>query len=195
MMLVMTMPKKSTFDVEKALNAVLYVAEQLRLAGKEAGFHQVFKILYFAEQKHIAQYGSFILGDSYVAMPKGPVPSKTYDILKALRQDLPYEVDIETITQYVRVEDEHYIQPVGEVDESIFSDTELASLMLSVQENKDLSFGKLTEKSHDAAWEKAAQTSKNDIMSFVEIARAGGANEEMIKFIEEDIENKNFFAN
>lgn len=59
------------FNEEKALAALGYVASE------EPGLTPLYvsKILFFAEKWHINRYGRPILGDNYVAMPKGPVPS------------------------------------------------------------------------------------------------------------------------
>lgn len=66
---------KFHFDPEKAVEVILYVASRVR----DSGFHRVSKILYFADRDHLAMYGRFICGDSYVAMKNGPVPSGAYD--------------------------------------------------------------------------------------------------------------------
>src|SRR5437899_249948 len=71
------------FDPEKALQAILFVAHRI----PEASFHQISKIIYFADKAHLQKYGRLICGDSYVAMKHGPVPSAIYDILKAVRGD------------------------------------------------------------------------------------------------------------
>jgi len=71
-------------DIEKSVHATLLVLNEL---GGTTDFHKVFKILYFADQKHLARYGRPVTGDSYVAMKNGPVPSNIYDIFKAIKSD------------------------------------------------------------------------------------------------------------
>ncbi|MEO6666974.1 MAG: Panacea domain-containing protein, partial [Nitrospiria bacterium] len=71
------------FDPEKALQAILFVARML----PGATFHQISKIIYFADKAHLQKYGRLICGDTYVAMKHGPVPSGIYDILKSVRGD------------------------------------------------------------------------------------------------------------
>ncbi len=171
------------FDREKALNTVLYISKKL----EKADFHKVFKILYFAEQKHLAKYGASILGDVFVAMKNGPVPSKIYDILQALRNELAFNVDTQFEKKLIEVKDNHYIQPVGEFDLELLSETELECINESILENKTLSFSLLTNKSHDDAWKGADQ---NDTMSIFDIARTGGANEQMLSYISEVLENQ-----
>ncbi len=176
------------FDREKALNTVLYISRNI----EKANFHKVFKILYFAEQKHLAKYGTSILDDTYVAMKNGPVPSKTYDILKAIRNELAFKVDTYFEKKLIEVRDDHFLVPVGEVDRELFAESELECLDESILENKTLSFGALTEKSHDKAWKNA---DKNDSISFLEIAKVGGADKSMLQYITQVLENQRLLTN
>ena len=42
------------FDKSKALNALLYVANRV----KRKDFHKIFKIVYFADRQHLAEWGA-----------------------------------------------------------------------------------------------------------------------------------------
>lgn len=65
------MPLKFTFNEDKALAALAF------LASIERGLTPLFvsKVIFFAEKAHINRYGRPIIGDTFIAMPKGPVPS------------------------------------------------------------------------------------------------------------------------
>lgn len=67
------------FNREKAINAMLHICNSL---GGTWDKYSLLKILYFAEQKHLAKYGRPITGDNIVAMEYGPVPSISYDEVK-----------------------------------------------------------------------------------------------------------------
>jgi hypothetical protein len=56
------------FNSEKALAAILYISKQLieHTGRTGAGIHHVAKILYFADQKHLARYARPIAGDHVV---------------------------------------------------------------------------------------------------------------------------------
>lgn len=75
------------FNEEKALSAILYITKKLMEGGIKVGLHKVFKIFYFADQKHLSRYGRPITGDHYIAMEHGPVPSRIYDMVKTVRGD------------------------------------------------------------------------------------------------------------
>ncbi|MDX9932997.1 MAG: Panacea domain-containing protein [Bacteroidales bacterium] len=177
---------KQQFDFQKAIDSV-----KLILANMEqhtADFHKVFKILYFAEQKHLVRFGRNITGDRYIAMKNGPVPSGIYDVFKVLKGDCIMKINADVdFSKHFRVVDGYYIQLIDSVvDLDYFSQSEIECLTESVSENKMLDFSTLTRKSHDNAWK---HTGENDEISVFQMAHAAGANEEMIKYISLSIEN------
>ncbi|MBI3503809.1 MAG: SocA family protein [Proteobacteria bacterium] len=62
---------KFAFSEAKAVEALAFIATE------HPGFTPLFvsKVLFFAEKWHINRYGRPIIGDTYIAMPQGPVPS------------------------------------------------------------------------------------------------------------------------
>lgn len=62
------------FDKEKSASALLYITQNW----ETADFLRVFKVLYFAEQKHLVKFSRPIVGDNYIAMQHSPVPSRYY---------------------------------------------------------------------------------------------------------------------
>ena len=59
------MNNKFNLNTTKMLNSILFVLDGL---GGKCDFHKIFKILYFADQKHLTYYGVPITGDFYIAM-------------------------------------------------------------------------------------------------------------------------------
>ncbi len=171
---------KGVIDGEKANQVLLWIIDRLK---SRVDFHKLFKILYFAEQKHLVRYGRFIVGDVFVAMQHGPVPFRIYDFLISLRQN--------SQSSYFVISQNHYIESTQKPDLEEFSESEIRCLEESVQENKDLSFYELSKKSHQIAWKNA--NPEDDEMSFLEIAKEGGANDEMLKYIGLNIENQQIF--
>ena len=68
---------KFNFDAEKALHAMAYVVRALGHVEKV----KLMKLLYIADKEHFLEHGYPIAGDSQSAMPHGPVPSNTLDVL------------------------------------------------------------------------------------------------------------------
>ncbi len=162
---------------EKSNNVLLWIISKLNA---KVDFHKLFKILYFAEQKHLAKYGRFIIGDKFIAMKDGPVPSEIYYFLKRLRQN--------NVNANFKIVDKYYIIAQQEVDLDELSESEILCLQEAINENKDLSYNALSIKSHKMAWKNA--NPEDDEMSFLEIAKEGGANAEMLKYITLTIENQ-----
>jgi uncharacterized phage-associated protein len=68
------------FDFRKTLAAA---AELLRLEPqRQMPYLRLLKLLYIADREALHEIGRPITGDRHVAMRYGPVPSRTYDIIK-----------------------------------------------------------------------------------------------------------------
>lgn len=175
------------FDEEKALGAVSLV---LLNSGGHCKFHKLFKTLYFAERKHLVKYGRPIFNDTYVAMKNGPVPSMVYDIVKIVKGESAYysqEANARFAT-FFSVNDHTVSVIPKEIDLDVFSESEIECILESIEENKFLDFQSLTDKSHDLAWQNVGPNQKINVL---DIAKAGGANDEMLKYIVLNLENEN----
>ena len=174
------------FDRSKAIASILYVANILN----RVDFHKLSKILYFAERKHLARFGRPITGDWYIAMRNGPVPSNIYDYLKIVKGETSNKD--ESLKTYFEVEGAYFVTAKEQADKDELSETDLECLDESIKENRNLSFETLTNKSHDSAWKNAPGDEKID---FIEIAKAEGADQEMIEYIQDVVENRNLIFN
>lgn len=179
-----------SFEPEKALASLLFVADHLRQAKKSPGLHKVFKIFYFADQKHIARFGRPIFGDDYVAMKYGPVPSNTYDMVKSVRGDGCFNIK-QDLNEYFKVEGS-MLWPLVSPDLDEIADSEVACLLEAINENQDLEFEDLTKKSHDEAYDNAAY---DNHISFRDIAKVAGATQGMIAYMEKLAENRGDIEN
>lgn len=169
---------KFSFEEDKAIASLLYICRSM---GGKCDKYALLKILYFAEQKHLAMYGRPVTGDSFVAMPYGPVPSISYDLIKpTVSHTRFFDIKDNTI---------HYKE---EPDLDCLSDSDIECLTESIEENKDLDFGALKAKSHDTAYNWALKhLGTNSVIPYLNIAQAAGANPEMIEYIKLISENEN----
>jgi uncharacterized phage-associated protein len=170
--------------ISSSVHTILYILEKI---GGKGDFHKIFKVMYFADQKHLTRYGSLITEDQYIAMKNGPVPSMAYDILKALRGQGLHSNDREKFNQYFKLIDNYNIESKIKPDHDELSDAAIKCLDESIIENQDFDFDKLTDKSHDSAWEV---TTRDCEIQIVEIAKAGGANDALLNYINNSLENK-----
>lgn len=72
----------------KIAEAILYLISRAEQLGKRVTQYDIVKSVFIADTSHIATYGRPITYDNYFAMKHGPVPSETYDMLKAEHQEL-----------------------------------------------------------------------------------------------------------
>ena len=161
---------------------------------------RAFKILYFANKDHLARYGRAIIDDDFCALPNGPVPSNIYDAVKKAQGKtnyFPFE-GIDEIVNAINIDSsgefDYIIYSNEEPDCDELSKSDIECLERSYNENKDLSFKELSSKSHDLAWENAWETKHASKIDVFNMARAAGAGEEMVNYIEENINIDNILV-
>ena len=71
---------KTTDQILKIKATVLYILGQMP---QGMDYNHLFKILYFAQQKHLVTYGMPLMEDTFCARKHGPVPTSNYNVLKA----------------------------------------------------------------------------------------------------------------
>lgn len=165
------------FDKEKTLNALLYVANRVQ----RKDFHKIFKIIYFADRQHLADWGRPITGDIYIAMEAGPVPSRLYDMMKIVRGD-SYMPDSEGLGKYFQIENWMYVNPLVDADPNKLSSNELKVLDACIAKYSSLSYDEIKEKSHDVAWRS---TARDFSIKWEDIAREAGLDEVEVACLQE----------
>lgn len=140
------------FDKIKTLNALLFVVNRVQ----RKDFHKIFKIIYFADRQHLADWGRPITGDTYIAMEAGPVPSRLYDMLKIVRGD-SYLPDTEGLGRFFQIENWMYVKPLKDADLNELSPNEQEALSEAISKYANLSYDEIKEKSHDVAWRSTAR--------------------------------------
>lgn len=165
------------FDKVKTLNALLYVANRVQ----RKDFHKIFKIIYFADRQHLADWGRPITGDTYIAMEAGPVPSRLYDMLKIVRGD-SYLSDTEGLSRCFKVENWMYVKPLKDADLNKLSANEQEALSEAIAKYASLSYDEIKEKSHDIAWRS---TARDFSISWDSIAREAGLDSEELECMNE----------
>ena len=66
------------FDAEKFVHTACYLVARCPDVTKM----KLFKLLYFADKRHLLTCGRPIIGDRYLKMDYGPVPSRAYNLIK-----------------------------------------------------------------------------------------------------------------
>lgn len=140
------------FNETKTLEVLAFVAE--RWPGITPFF--LAKVLFFADRDHLRAYGRPVTGDTYIAMPYGPVPSRAYDMIKG--DELDFFGNPEAIASTIRVEHDHYkrIYAKRAANLDLLSETDIAILNAAIEFCRHKSFFELSSLTHrEPAWVNA----------------------------------------
>jgi uncharacterized phage-associated protein len=144
-------------------------------------YYHLMKILYLAERQHLAKWGEKITTDDYYALPHGPVPTRIYDSLKSVKEGRGgFLADVVSVDDNLP-----NVSPLREPNMDYLSKSEIEALDNAIAKNIVKSFQELEQMTHDEYYFKALENGRK--MSVEDIARSGGATEEMIEFIREDM--------
>lgn len=178
---------KSRDEIQKLKAVTIYVAQNF-IDGVD--YIKLFKILYFAQQSHLASYGRGIISDTFHALRYGPVPAfiyKGFQMLEGRQEENP---DFSEFCQGFNIKDKKVIS-VQSCDMDELSKSDILCLNDALKNYGHLPSERLSQLSHDAAWTQASNRAQDDPekdrMSQIEIARAGGASEDMINYIRQNL--------
>jgi uncharacterized phage-associated protein len=143
---------KVKFDQRKALHALLFVVTHLP---KPPNVYNVLKCLYYADRKHLQEYGRQIYGDTFYALEHGPVPSAAYEIVKYANGRAKWDLQFPEALELLEVNDV-YLSARGVVDTDLLSRSDMVCLLDAARKYGTMSFGKLKKLSHQGkAFENA----------------------------------------
>lgn len=183
-----------TLNDIKGVNVLLYIINKLKQSNPEVDMHKVFKVLYFAEQKHITTYGRPIVGDNFIAMENGPVPSSLYDFIKVVRGDNKTSF-FENPKKYIKVTKGYFLETLQDADIDELSKSDIKCLDASIEENAQLDFNELTIKSHGSAWTKIYSVTPNAFIPYEDIINEKDTTSGMNDYIALKVENQTFVNN
>ena len=138
-------------DELKLINVALYVL--WKLDAEERDFHKILKIFWFADLKHVKEYGRTITEDAYYKMKDGPVLTLLFDIFKDVRDNK--EPLCSKYSQYIEVQGRCMLKPLRKADIDYLSGSDIEALDKSIEENRAFKMDELSSKSHGLAWKKS----------------------------------------
>lgn len=172
------------FKQEKLIQIILYVLNNT----KGVDFYHLFKILYFAELKHLSKWGSSMLPDKFCALEYGPVPTLLYDLVKNNMKSHEIQSEFDKAVRFAGNDAPNIMLANMDANKDYLSKSEIEALDESIKENKNLTFNELKTKSHDAAWQKAFQCGGNHIISLLDMAKVANADENTLAYIQEQMD-------
>lgn len=181
---------KSTEQILKIKATVLYV---LSHSPQGMDYIHLFKIMYFAQQRHLVTYGSPLMEDTFMALKHGPVPSLTYKVIRASEQNGHFDEtvmqDFCTSLTVKNVDGRPIVYAAADCDLEEFSKSDIAVLDACIKDYWSVGSFDLSDLSHDLAWKRARRTAERTGESaklpLFDIAEAGGASKGMLQVIRE----------
>ena len=183
---------KLTDDINKIKAVVEYILQQMGVA---VDYIHLFKVMYFAQEEHLALYGAPIMYDTFVARKHGPVPSLTYKVLRVAEgktMDVTDDLSAFASELALNVTEGHQVvslAPGTEADMDELSRSNVRILDKWIAHCKDIESFDLSELSHDKAWQKAIRqterTGEDTKISLYDMAASGGASKDMLKVVKE----------
>jgi Protein of unknown function (DUF4065) len=156
-------PLSDQFSVGKAVAAISRI-----VSATGESMYPVLKMLYLADKCHLERYGRFIVGDRYVAMEKGPVPSATYDMLKYVRGDRRFFDGGDLAKEIFDLDRQtHRFTFKAEPSLDALSESDVECLDEIIRLCKTRGAAHIRDASHDKAWQAAG---RNDDMAIETIA-------------------------
>lgn len=183
---------KQTDDINKIKAVVEYILQQMGVA---IDYIHLFKVMYFAQEEHLALYGVPIMYDTFVARKHGPVATLTYKVLRVAEGKVTEVTDdLKAFASDLNLgqSDGHQVVSLAsdvEVDMDELSRSNIRILDKWIKHCKEIDSFDLSELSHDNAWLKAKRqaekTGEDTKISLYDMAASGGASKDMLQVVKE----------
>jgi len=120
-----------------------------------ANVYNVLKCLYYADRKHLQEYGRQIYGDTFYALEYGPVPSGAYDIVKYISGRAKWDLKFPEALGLLEARGDR-LAARGEPDTELLSRSDMACLLEAARKYGSMSFRRLKKLSYQGkAFENA----------------------------------------
>lgn len=185
---------KTKDQILKIKAVVLYI---LKAFPEGVDYIHLFKVMYFAQQNQLKEYGLPIVYDTFVARKHGPVPSLTYKVLRGVEGKADVSSpELKSFADSLNVvisEDGHQLVLAAKDAQCNMDELSVADVkMLDKWIDKCRNIGSfdLSDKSHeDRAWKRAKRqadkTGEDTKITMYDMADAAGASKAMLAVIRE----------
>lgn len=175
------------FNKRKLVEIVLYILNKT----DGLDYYHVFKIIYFANASHLAQYGLRLTTDEFCALPDGPVPSELYNCIRDYKaSDKEFEQMLDSAITTGEDDAYYMLSAKRKANLDYISQSEKEEIDKSIKANANLPYNVLRSKSHGNEWKRAFYSSEKGkkVMDTIGIARDAFASEGMLDYIKEELE-------
>ena len=110
--------------------------------------YHIAKVVFYADKMHINKYARPVIGDTYIKMPYGPVPSGVSDLIKRDPWLSPNQLKNIKDSLIIDDADNYRLKARREPDMAYFSKSDIECLTASSNKYGHLSFDELYELTH-----------------------------------------------
>ena len=149
----------------KAIEALVWLAKMK----PGIDIYHIAKVLFYADKMHVNKYLRPIIGDNYIKMPYGPVPSGVSDLIKKNMWLSPNQQ--ESVESSLEIDaDNHYkLKARRDPDMDYFSKSDLECLEDALKKYGDLSFDQLYNLTHsEKCYNETDSNEKIDYALFID---------------------------
>lgn len=173
-------------QIYRLKNVILYILKEFS-GGTD--YIKLYKILYFANKRQLAEIGIPVIADRFKAWDLGPVPSLTGHVVKDLESHNPLEDSLSLFNGSLKVRKNKLVKATEAPDIDSIPQHTRELLDALVAKYKYYSANKLSRLSHDEAWREAYEINggKNngtETINPVSMAKVSGATVDMQKCVE-----------
>lgn len=159
--------------------------------------YSLVKTAYYAQQNHLAQYGTPLFKDCICALPFGPVPSNIYNVLKMASGDsneLNYHRsdDMHLASDAINFKSGRY-SAKEDPNMDFLSKSDIESLNYGIEKVAKMSFNQIKEDTHGMEWNRAFNSKSSfKEMNLLNIAKEGDASSDALRYLEDFLETDRF---
>lgn len=173
---------KTIEQIKKIKAVVLYVLNNMP---KGVDYIKLSKLLYFAQRESLVSYGKTIFDDTFKARDRGPVPTLTYKVLKMIENGDKFD-ELKEFGESIKVVNQK-ATALQKCDTDLLTIIDMKILDDTIKKYGNINSKKLSEMTHNEVYnsiiEKMKGDPEKDIFTLIDIARSGGASEDMIEYI------------
>lgn len=147
-------PRTAYFEGLRKLEAGAGI-EALIFVIKRTPGHDLYaslKTLYVADKIHLERHGQLIYGETYNALPMGPVPKAAYLAVKVLRNEEMFSLFDDAATRAAMKVQGKQLIPLRDADLSKLDSAAIQSLESAIRYFAGATFGEVKAATHDTAY-------------------------------------------
>lgn len=157
--------------------------------------YSIVKAAYYAQQSHLAKYGTPLFKGRICALPFGPVPFNIYNILKMSRGDFGTEGrhdldDMRQASESIAFDNEMF-SAKEEPDMDFLSQSDVECLDGGIKKVAGMSFDQIKRDTHGKEWSRACKVPRKE-MNVLNIAKEGNASEGALQYLKDYLETDRF---